>query len=118
MCITDNDEYSALKDEATRKEEEQRLKEEQRQVRAQQKSQNKKEKQKKKKEPRESQQDQLKIDKIRLSDNDDGVVCPICSKDIDGLWICCDVCDTWFHVKCLKLSPRNIPDVYTCVRCI
>ena len=64
---------------------------------------------------------------IQLSDNDDSseseedTVCPKCGRmysDSGGLWVCCDGCNQWFHLKCTNIKKRNIPDFYYCENCV
>ena len=42
------------------------------------------------------------------SDDDDDILCPACSSgsDLPDGWVCCDVCDTWFHKVCTDI-PRD-----------
>ncbi|KAG0198649.1 JmjC domain-containing histone demethylation protein 1 [Mortierella sp. GBA30] len=52
---------------------------------------------------------------------DDIEVCRLCPEDKpeSGTWICCDVCETWYHVRCLKMSPEEfeVIDSYHCADC-
>ena len=68
-----------------------------------------------------------KVTEIQLSDNDDSseseedTVCPKCGRmysDSGGLWVCCDGCNQWFHLKCTNIKKRNIPDFYYCENCV
>ncbi|KAG0006982.1 JmjC domain-containing histone demethylation protein 1 [Modicella reniformis] len=47
--------------------------------------------------------------------------CHLCPQDKpeSGTWICCDVCETWYHVRCLKLSVEEFEaiDQYHCSDC-
>ncbi|KAF9997154.1 JmjC domain-containing histone demethylation protein 1 [Entomortierella chlamydospora] len=48
--------------------------------------------------------------------------CCLCpdSNPRSGTWICCDACETWYHVRCLKLSNDEFEtiDQYHCADCI
>lgn len=68
-----------------------------------------------------------KFTEIQLSDNDDSseseedTVCPKCGRmysDSGGLWVCCDGCNQWFHLRCTNIKKRNIPDFYYCENCV
>ncbi|XP_051147233.1 PHD finger protein ALFIN-LIKE 6-like [Andrographis paniculata] len=71
-------------------------------------------------------------------DDDDGVVeefkdedeaeaeaeatlCGACGNnyDPDGFWICCDICEKWFHGKCVKITPARAVHIkqYSCPDC-
>ncbi|KAF9113550.1 JmjC domain-containing histone demethylation protein 1 [Mortierella sp. AM989] len=47
--------------------------------------------------------------------------CCLCPDDnpSSGTWICCDVCEIWYHVNCLKMSidEFEIIDEYHCTDC-
>ncbi|KAG0030021.1 JmjC domain-containing histone demethylation protein 1 [Podila clonocystis] len=48
--------------------------------------------------------------------------CCLCPKNkaaAKGTWICCDICQTWYHMKCLgmSLSEFDIIDNYHCPTC-
>jgi len=56
------------------------------------------------------------------SSESDDAVCPKCgltySAD-NGLWICCDECNSWYNLRCANIrDKRNIPDVYYCEKCV
>lgn len=37
----------------------------------------------------------------------------------DEFWICCDVCEKWFHGKCVKITPAKAEHIkqYKCPNC-
>nr|CAB3491292.1 unnamed protein product [Digitaria exilis] len=38
---------------------------------------------------------------------------------VDEFWICCDACETWFHGKCVKITPAKAEHIkhYKCPNC-
>ncbi|KAF9932718.1 JmjC domain-containing histone demethylation protein 1 [Mortierella alpina] len=52
---------------------------------------------------------------------DDIEICCLCPKNKpeSGTWICCDVCETWYHARCLKMSIEEFEaiDSYHCAQC-
>ena len=56
------------------------------------------------------------------SNDESDAVCPMCGRvysDDNGIWICCDGCNSWFDIKCTNIrSRRNIPDTYLCENCM
>ena len=55
------------------------------------------------------------------SDSESEAECPVYGHaygDSDSVWICCDSCNKWFHVKCTVFSENDIPDEYVCVACL
>lgn len=47
--------------------------------------------------------------------------CGSCGDDngVDEFWICCDVCERWFHGKCVKVTPAKAEHIkqYKCPSC-
>jgi len=37
----------------------------------------------------------------------------------DEFWICCDICEKWFHGKCVKITPARAEHIkqYKCPAC-
>lgn len=37
----------------------------------------------------------------------------------DQFWICCDICEKWFHGKCVKMTPSKAKNIkhYKCPYC-
>ncbi|MED6221679.1 PHD finger protein ALFIN-LIKE 4 [Stylosanthes scabra] len=48
------------------------------------------------------------------------VPCGACGESYDdGFWICCDICEKWFHGKCVKITPARAEHIkqYKCPSC-
>lgn len=47
--------------------------------------------------------------------------CGACGDDtgVDEFWICCDVCERWYHGKCVKVTPAKAEHIkqYKCPNC-
>jgi hypothetical protein len=59
-------------------------------------------------------------------DEDEGcgpepTICASCGSryHANGFWICCDVCDRWFHGKCVKITAAQAERIehYECPEC-
>ncbi|KAL2899654.1 PHD finger protein ALFIN-LIKE 5 [Bienertia sinuspersici] len=57
-------------------------------------------------------------------DDDDetgDTLCGACGETYasDEFWICCDICETWFHGKCVKITPARAEHIkqYKCPTC-
>ena len=59
-------------------------------------------------------------------DEDEGcgtepTICASCGSGYhaNGFWICCDVCDRWFHGKCVKITAAQAERIehYECPEC-
>ena len=48
-------------------------------------------------------------------------LCGICGGNYtqDEFWICCDVCERWYHGKCVKITPAKADSIkqYKCPPC-
>ncbi|PON54871.1 Autoimmune regulator [Parasponia andersonii] len=48
-------------------------------------------------------------------------LCAACMEKfaLDEFWICCDTCDTWFHGKCVNITPAKAEHIkqYMCPVC-
>lgn len=59
----------------------------------------------------------------REEDNEQegATLCGLCSRsyDVDEFWICCDVCQEWFHGKCVRMTAAKAQNVkqYKCPKC-
>lgn len=52
-------------------------------------------------------------------DHDDDVIRCVCgSSDDDGFSIQCEVCETWQHGRCVRISKKSVPDHYICKPCL
>ena len=54
-------------------------------------------------------------------DDEQGAICGACGDNYahDEFWICCDVCEKWFHGKCVKITPAKAEHIkqYKCPGC-
>jgi hypothetical protein len=41
----------------------------------------------------------------------------ICNGPSEGLMIECETCRDWFHIQCVQIEEKNIPNHYNCVSC-
>ena len=51
---------------------------------------------------------------------DEECVCPTCEYmygQDESQWICCDACDTWYHLKCTSVNSSIVPKYYYCEKC-
>lgn len=48
-------------------------------------------------------------------------LCGACGENYasDEFWICCDICEKWFHGKCVKITPAKAEHIkqYKCPSC-
>lgn len=54
-------------------------------------------------------------------DEHESTLCGCCGENYgpDEFWICCDVCERWFHGKCVKVTPARAEHIkqYKCPSC-
>nr|ATU47229.1 alfin 1-like protein [Atriplex hortensis] len=54
-------------------------------------------------------------------DDEQGATCGACGDNYasDEFWICCDVCEKWFHGKCVRITPAKAEHIkqYKCPGC-
>ncbi|WOL11590.1 PHD finger protein ALFIN-LIKE 3 [Canna indica] len=74
---------------------------------------------------------QVKFPKAQPKEEDDDIdeedeehgdtLCGACGDNYasDEFWICCDICETWFHGKCVKITPAKAEHIkqYKCPSC-
>lgn len=54
-------------------------------------------------------------------DEHENTLCGSCGENygLDEFWICCDICERWFHGKCVKITPARAEHIkqYKCPSC-
>lgn len=54
-------------------------------------------------------------------DEQGATLCGACGDNYgnDEFWICCDICERWFHGKCVKITPAKAEHIkqYKCPSC-
>ncbi|KAL0354504.1 UNVERIFIED_CONTAM: PHD finger protein ALFIN-LIKE 5 [Sesamum radiatum] len=75
---------------------------------------------------------QVKMLKSQPKDEEEGLdeeeddehgetLCGACGENYasDEFWICCDICEKWFHGKCVKITPARAEHIkqYKCPSC-
>lgn len=71
--------------------------------------------------------EQVSQDDADGEEQDDGedehkdALCGACGMNntSDQFWICCDICERWFHGKCVKITPAKAEHIkqYKCPGC-
>ncbi|KAJ0745672.1 putative chromatin regulator PHD family [Helianthus annuus] len=62
-------------------------------------------------------------DELEYEDEDEhgDTLCGACGENYasDEFWICCDICERWFHGKCVKITPARAEHIkqYKCPSC-
>lgn len=75
--------------------------------------------------PGKSTKSQSNDDEEGLDEEDDDehgdTLCGACGENYasDEFWICCDICEKWFHGKCVKITPAKAEHIkqYKCPSC-
>ncbi|KAK8543182.1 hypothetical protein V6N12_015746 [Hibiscus sabdariffa] len=56
-----------------------------------------------------------------LDEEHGDTLCGACGENyaVNEFWICCDICKTWFHGKCVKITPARAEHIkqYKCPSC-
>lgn len=74
------------------------------------------------KNPRASQaKDEDEVVEEEEEDEHGETLCGACGENYasDEFWICCDICEKWFHGKCVKITPARAEHIkqYKCPSC-
>ncbi|XP_016456187.1 PHD finger protein ALFIN-LIKE 4 [Nicotiana tabacum] len=68
--------------------------------------------------PKDEDEDGLEEEEV---DEQGETLCGACGENYasDEFWICCDVCEKWFHGKCVKITPARAEHIkqYKCPAC-
>ncbi|KAJ9688002.1 hypothetical protein PVL29_013967 [Vitis rotundifolia] len=60
------------------------------------------------------------LDEVDEEEHGD-TLCGACGENYasDEFWICCDICEKWFHGKCVKITPARAEHIkqYKCPSC-
>ncbi|XP_045804075.1 PHD finger protein ALFIN-LIKE 4-like isoform X1 [Trifolium pratense] len=69
----------------------------------------------------EDDEDGLSADEEDFEEEHEDSSCGACgeSYSTDEFWICCDICEKWFHGKCVKITPAKAKHIkqYKCSGC-
>lgn len=61
------------------------------------------------------------LDEQEDEDEHGETLCGACGENYaaDEFWICCDICEKWFHGKCVKITPAKAEHIkqYKCPSC-
>ncbi|KAG9143280.1 hypothetical protein Leryth_010209 [Lithospermum erythrorhizon] len=71
--------------------------------------------------PREEDEEEEEILDEEDDDEHGETLCGACGESYasDEFWICCDICEKWFHGKCVKITPARAEHIkqYKCPSC-
>lgn len=73
--------------------------------------------------PKVAQQPKDEEEVLEDEDEDEHgeTLCGACGENYasDEFWICCDICEKWFHGKCVKITPARAEHIkqYKCPSC-
>ncbi|KAI7987655.1 PHD finger protein ALFIN-LIKE 5 [Camellia lanceoleosa] len=74
------------------------------------------------KEPELKDEDEEGLEEEEEEEEEHGdTLCGACGENYasDEFWICCDICEKWFHGKCVKITPARAEHIkqYKCPSC-
>ncbi|MBA0626174.1 hypothetical protein Godav_003888, partial [Gossypium davidsonii] len=62
-----------------------------------------------------------RVSEVEDDDKEHGeTLCTACGQyGSDEFWICCDICERWYHCKCVKITPTKAVQIklYKCPSC-
>ncbi|KAK3031319.1 hypothetical protein RJ639_035225 [Escallonia herrerae] len=68
-----------------------------------------------------AEEDENEEEEEEEDDEQGAALCGACGDNYanDEFWICCDVCERWFHGKCVKITPAKAEHIkhYKCPTC-
>nr|ATU47227.1 alfin 1-like protein [Atriplex hortensis] len=71
--------------------------------------------------PPKVEEDEEGLEDDQDEDEHGDTLCGACLETYaaDEFWICCDICETWFHGKCVKITPARAEHIkqYKCPSC-
>ncbi|XP_021720493.1 PHD finger protein ALFIN-LIKE 4-like [Chenopodium quinoa] len=71
--------------------------------------------------PQKVEEEEEGLEDDQDEDEHGDTLCGACAESYasDEFWICCDICETWFHGKCVKITPARAEHIkqYKCPSC-
>ncbi|XP_065031459.1 PHD finger protein ALFIN-LIKE 8 isoform X2 [Musa acuminata AAA Group] len=84
-------------------------------------SSKKAEPQKSSKMPPSKEEDGSRVEDAEENEEHENTLCGACGDNYanDEFWICCDMCEKWFHGKCVRITPARAEHIkqYKCPSC-